>query len=95
MKILETVKLAEKVTTNLPSFFIGMDLVGQEDLGRPLIEFAKELLEAKNRTKLDYFFHAGETNWQGNYSKHSFINTHKVFLLVGRFCSILEPIMLF
>ena len=56
-----------------------MDLVGQEDLGRPLIEFAKELLEAKNRTKLDYFFHAGETNWQGSHSKHCFINTHEVF----------------
>ena len=78
IKILETIKLAEKVTTNLQSFFIGMDLVGQEDLGRPLIDFAKELLEAQNRTKLDYFFHAGETNWKGICSKYSFIITQKV-----------------
>ena len=80
IKILETIKLAEKVTMSLPSFFIGMDLVGQEDLGRPLINFVKELLEAKNRTKMDYFFHAGETNWQGICSKYSFIITQKVFL---------------
>ena len=49
----------------MPSFFIGMDLVGQEDLGQPLIHFAKELLEAKNRSCLAYYFHVGETNWQG------------------------------
>ena len=49
----------------MPKFFIGFDLVGQEDLGNPLIYFAKELLEAKNRSGLEYFFHAGETNWQG------------------------------
>ena len=49
----------------MPDFFIGFDLVGQEDLGQPLLKFADELLEAKNTTSLQYFFHAGETNWQG------------------------------
>ena len=77
IKILETIKLAESVTKNLPSFFIGMDLVGQEDLGQPLIDFAKELLQAKNRSNLEYFFHAGETNWQGNYF-HFHTKIHKM-----------------
>ena len=49
----------------MPDFFIGFDLVGQEDLGQPLLDFADELIEAKNLTDLQYFFHAGETNWQG------------------------------
>ena len=58
--------MAENLNMEMPDFFIGFDLVGQEDLGLPLIDFAKELIEAKNRTGLEYFFHAGETNWQGN-----------------------------
>ena len=45
----------------LPRFVIGFDLVGQEDLGRPLVDFADLLLDHK----IPYFFHAGETNWQG------------------------------
>jgi hypothetical protein len=28
-------------------FVVGFDLVGQEDLGRPLMDFAKILIEAK------------------------------------------------
>ena len=53
----------------MPDFFIGFDLVGQEDLGRPLIDFAEDLLWAKNHTGLHFFFHAGETNWQGKLDK--------------------------
>ena len=45
----------------LPKFVVGFDLVGQEDLGRPLVDFADLLLDQK----IPYFFHAGETNWQG------------------------------
>ena len=53
----------------MPDFFIGFDLVGQEDLGRPLIDFAEDLLWAKNHSGLHFFFHAGETNWQGKWDK--------------------------
>ena len=49
----------------MPEFVIGYDLVGQEDLGRPLLDFADLLIEVRNKTGLKYFFHAGETNWQG------------------------------
>ena len=53
----------------MPKFFIGFDLVGQEDLGEPLINLAENLIQVKNLTDLQYFFHAGETNWQGIYNK--------------------------
>lgn len=41
-------------------YFAGFDLVGQEDIGTPLIEFLPELLNgAANGVR--YFFHSGET----------------------------------
>jgi len=46
-----------------PEFVIGFDLVGQEDKGKPLIEFVNKL-NAVNPDIL-FFFHAGETNWNG------------------------------
>ncbi|XP_060535703.1 adenosine deaminase 2-like [Cylas formicarius] len=42
-------------------FLAGFDLVGQEDLGRTLLDFVPQLLTLGNRTK--FFFHAGETDW--------------------------------
>ncbi|CAG2060823.1 unnamed protein product [Timema podura] len=45
------------------SFLAGFDLVGQEDRGRPLKDFAEKLLQFPEDVNL--FFHAGETNWQG------------------------------
>jgi len=33
--------------TNIVDFVVGFDLVGQEDLGRPLMDFAQILIEAK------------------------------------------------
>lgn len=49
-----------------PNFMCGFDLVGQEDLGKPLKDFIPELLNTPN--SLEYFFHAGETNWYGTTS---------------------------
>ena len=60
-------KLASELQDEYPDFVVGFDLVGQEDLGRPLVEFASQLLEAKAANpKLNFFFHAGETDWQGS-----------------------------
>lgn len=41
----------------------GFDLVGQEELGRPLKDFVPELLKLPANIK--FFFHGGETNWFG------------------------------
>lgn len=57
---------AKELKKKLPDFFAGFDLVGQEDLGTPLKEFLPEFVEAGK--DLDYFLHAGETNWYGTSS---------------------------
>jgi len=56
-----SLKLLKSLMEKLPGFVIGFDLVGQEDLGKPLVDFV-DLLLGKN---FPYYFHAGETNWQG------------------------------
>ena len=39
----------------------------QEDMGEPLVNFAEEIIAAKERNPdLRFFFHAGETDWQGS-----------------------------
>lgn len=57
------IEIAQKIKNMMPDFFAGFDLVGQEDLGKPLKEFLAILQE--NKRDIDYFFHAGETNWNG------------------------------
>ncbi|KAJ8925011.1 hypothetical protein NQ315_001176 [Exocentrus adspersus] len=53
-----------KLLEKYPGFVAGFDLNGQEDIGRPLVDFIPQLLQMKeNGTK--FFFHAGETNWNG------------------------------
>uniref|UniRef100_A0A1B0A7S8 Adenosine deaminase n=1 Tax=Glossina pallidipes TaxID=7398 RepID=A0A1B0A7S8_GLOPL len=46
-----------------PDFIIGLDLVGHEDNGRRLLEFADDLINLRKSTK--FFFVAGETNRLG------------------------------
>lgn len=46
-----------------PTFLTGFDLVGQEELGRPLIDFVEPLL--KMPEDINFYFHCGETNWFG------------------------------
>lgn len=55
--------LAFSFQAKFPDFVIGFDLVGQEDSGRPLIDFADQILTLPPTIK--FFFHAGETNWSG------------------------------
>lgn len=44
-----------------PDFLVGFDLVGQEDLGRPLKNYVEKLKDISQNGR--FFFHAGETNW--------------------------------
>ncbi|XP_065089578.1 adenosine deaminase 2-like [Ochlerotatus camptorhynchus] len=59
-KILQTTR---QLHSKFPRFLAGFDLVGQEDPGRALFEFAPALLELPK--SINFFFHAGETNWFG------------------------------
>ncbi len=42
-----------------PDFILGFDLVGQEDLGRPLIDLIAEILAGLEQVR------PGKTNWKG------------------------------
>ncbi|XP_064541325.1 adenosine deaminase 2 [Drosophila montana] len=60
-RYIETLK---QVKEKYPDFLAGFDLVGQEDVGRPLRDFVDQLLEVPE--DIDFYFHAGETNWYGS-----------------------------
>ncbi|XP_053686750.1 adenosine deaminase 2-like [Sabethes cyaneus] len=57
------IETAKSLHEKFPTFVAGFDLVGQEDTGRPLIDFVPELLKLPE--SINFFFHAGETNWFG------------------------------
>lgn len=59
----KSISMARQIKKEMPEFFAGFDLVGQEDLGRPLAELLPLLVEARN--DLQYYFHGGESNWYG------------------------------
>lgn len=49
-----------------PELLAGFDLVGQEDPGHSLLYFVNQLLVPRSTgADLPYFFHAGETDWEG------------------------------
>ncbi|XP_017072143.1 adenosine deaminase 2-A-like isoform X2 [Drosophila eugracilis] len=54
----------KEIKEKYPDFVAGFDLVGQEELGRPLRDFIDELLTIPE--DIDFYFHAGETNWFGS-----------------------------
>ena len=57
-------KNADLLVKELPDFIIGFDLVGQEDLGKPLVDFLNQILAGKEKyPDLKIFFHAGKPTW--------------------------------
>uniref|UniRef100_UPI00398EBE91 adenosine deaminase 2-A n=1 Tax=Pristiophorus japonicus TaxID=55135 RepID=UPI00398EBE91 len=57
---------AMELYKKFPETMAGFDMIGQEDVGHPLWYFKNELLiPAEMGVKLPYFFHAGETDWEG------------------------------
>lgn len=67
-----TLEKAFAIKEEMPEFFAGIDLVGQEDLGRPLVDFLPTL--AKEKHRLTYFFHGGETNWYGTSTDENLVD---------------------
>lgn len=43
-----------------PNFMVGFDLVGQEDVGKPLSGYVEKLKQISQNGR--FFFHAGETS---------------------------------
>ena len=56
-------EVASQLKEELGDFMVGFDLVGQEDKGKPLIDFVPLFLEKLHGSDLKLFFHAGETDW--------------------------------
>ncbi|GAM87455.1 hypothetical protein ANO11243_054800 [Dothideomycetidae sp. 11243] len=69
--IVEGMKECIAIKQKHPDLIAGYDLVGQEDLGRPLIDFLPELFWFKKAcaeagVEIPFFFHAGETLGDGD-----------------------------
>ena len=56
------IDLQNKFKDGQNNLFIGIDLVGEEDAGQPLKDFAEHFIKAKNNgKKYDLYLHAGES----------------------------------
>ena len=69
--IIENMKECIAMKQAHPELIAGYDLVGQEDLGRPLVDFLPELFWFKKAcaeagVNIPFFFHAGETLGDGD-----------------------------
>ncbi|XP_023942037.2 adenosine deaminase 2-like [Bicyclus anynana] len=71
-QIRNTINLARIVKQELPEMVAGFDLVGQEDLGKPLIDLLPVLSDAME--DLNFYFHGGETNWFGTVSDENLVD---------------------
>ncbi|GFR61044.1 adenosine deaminase AGSA [Elysia marginata] len=67
-KVFQEVKTAIELHRKYPDFFLGYDLVGDEVWYNSLLYYMDALLYPSTLNppfKLPYYFHAGETDWQG------------------------------
>lgn len=75
--VLSQVKESIRFRQLYPDHFAGYDLVGQEDPGKTLLEYLDALLYPSEQVPpidLPYFFHAGETDWEGTPTDHNLID---------------------
>lgn len=75
--ILSDVKLSISLLSQFPEYFAGYDLVGQEDPGKSLLYYIDPLLYPQQQSppiNLPYFFHAGETDWEGTATDDNLID---------------------
>ncbi|XP_033273295.1 adenosine deaminase 2 isoform X2 [Orcinus orca] len=64
--ITKSIQTAMELRAKFPGMVAGFDLVGREDTGHSLYDYKEALMIPASRgIKLPYFFHAGETDWQG------------------------------
>ncbi len=70
-RLVENMDFAISTKAAFPHLLAGFDLVGQEDLGRPLVDAAPELLWFRRQcadegVEMPFFFHAGECLGDGS-----------------------------
>ncbi|KAH8728450.1 hypothetical protein GQ44DRAFT_702316 [Phaeosphaeriaceae sp. PMI808] len=70
-RVIESMKQCIEMKLEFPSLIAGYDLVGQEDLGRPISDLLPELFWfrkacAEEGVDIPFFFHAGETLGDGD-----------------------------
>ncbi|XP_036336591.1 adenosine deaminase 2-like [Rhagoletis pomonella] len=63
-RLVEYLGNALLLKSHFPDYLAGFDLVGYEAEGRPLRDYARELLAVQD--DINFYFHAGETNWYGS-----------------------------
>ncbi|PYI30350.1 adenosine deaminase family protein [Aspergillus indologenus CBS 114.80] len=74
-----SMKVALGRKAKFPELISGYDLVGQEDLGRPLSDVAPELVWFREQAErlnltIPFFFHAGETLGDGNSTDYNLVD---------------------
>lgn len=83
-----------RLHAKFPHFLAGFDLVGQEDTAPGLVAFAEHILQLPD--DINFFFHAGETNWFGSVDENlvTFILLHIVVhcFVISVFCTLSLPI---
>ncbi|KAL8599790.1 hypothetical protein ACOMHN_052303 [Nucella lapillus] len=75
--MLAHVQSATRMYQSHPGLVVGFDIVGQEDRYRPLTDFVNVFMYPSSLTPsvhLPYFFHAGETDWQGTESDDNLVD---------------------
>ncbi|KAJ8711079.1 hypothetical protein PYW07_008321 [Mythimna separata] len=70
--VLEALNLTRRLKAEMPDMIAGFDLVGQEDIGRPLTDFLPILSEAKD--EINFYLHAGETAWLGTSADENLVD---------------------
>ncbi|KAM9683505.1 adenosine deaminase 2 isoform 3-T4 [Dama dama] len=64
--IKKSIQTAMDLRAKFPGIVAGFDLVGREDTGHTLYDYREALMIPASRgVHLPYFFHAGETDWEG------------------------------
>ncbi|CAH0696598.1 unnamed protein product [Spodoptera exigua] len=71
-QVLEALNMARRLKAEEPDMIAGFDLVGQEDIGRPLTDFLPALSEAKG--DINFYLHAGETAWLGTSADENLVD---------------------
>ncbi|XP_059161942.1 adenosine deaminase AGSA-like [Physella acuta] len=76
-EILEQVKSTMSLHRKYPEFIIGYDMAGNEAFFNPIVHYIEALLYPSRQSppnSLPYFFHAGETNWQGTKTDRNIVD---------------------